>query len=230
VTTAQLQMSSNRSVSPGSSPKAKRHKRMMESTTENQESEISLAVDNPIVDDNMDPDQDRLETEGEPDAMGDPDAGFGGFVSNVEPQLLPVVKYEYLDHTADVQIHAWGDNLEEAFEQCAMGMFGYITDIERVDNFGSERIEASGHDMLSLLFGFLDEWLFVFNADPYFVARKISITSFDRENFKISAIGYGETFNLSKHTQGTEVKAITYSNMQFHENDGYAEVFVIIDI
>jgi len=181
-------------------------------------------VDNELVDDITDLD--------EPVAEGDPEAieESTGPVSNVEPQQLPLMKYEYLDHTADVQVHAWGDTLGEAFEQCAMGMFAYMTDIERVDNFGSERIEASGHDMLSLLFGFLDEWLFLFNADPYFVARKINITSFDRENFKISAIGYGETFNLSKHTQGTEVKAITYSNMQFHEKDDYAEVFVIIDI
>jgi len=198
---------------------------MMESGADN----FSVGAEGQVVQDITDPNSnDNFETEGEPQG-GIEDCG-GGADSNVEPQQLPEVKYEYLDHTADVQIHAWGDNLAEAFEQCAMGMFGYITDIERVDNLGSEIIEASGHDMLSLLFGFLDEWLFVFNADPYFVARKINITSFDRENFKISAIGYGETFNLSKHTQGTEVKAITYSNMQFHENDGYAEVFVIIDI
>ncbi len=43
-------------------------------------------------------------------------------------------------------------------------------------------------------------------------------------------MGYGDTFNISKHPQGTEVKAITYSNMQFHEKEDYAEVFVIIDI
>lgn len=58
----------------------------------------------------------------------------------------------------------------------------------------------------------------------------MKITSFDRENFHIRAIGYGETFNLDKHPQGTEVKAITYSNMQVHEKDGKHEVYVIIDI
>lgn len=52
-----------------------------------------------------------------------------------------------------------------------MGMFGYMTDIDTVDNKGTQTIEANGHDMLSLLFGFLDEFLFIFNADPFFIAR-----------------------------------------------------------
>jgi SHS2 domain-containing protein len=151
-------------------------------------------------------------------------------ISPVQPQVLPEIKYEYLDHTADVQLHAWGDTLQEAFEQCAMAMFAYMTEIDKVDNFGSVDIQAEGHDMLSLLYGFLDEFLFTFNADPNFLSRKVHITSFDRENFKITATGYGETFDLQKHPQGTEVKAITYSNMQFHESDTYCEVFVIIDI
>ncbi|CAF4219274.1 unnamed protein product, partial [Rotaria magnacalcarata] len=29
----------------------------------------------------------------------------------------PPIKYEYLDHTADIQIHSWGDSIEESFEQ-----------------------------------------------------------------------------------------------------------------
>ncbi|PRD36461.1 UNVERIFIED_CONTAM: Protein archease [Trichonephila clavipes] len=86
------------------------------------------------------------------------------------------------------------------------------------------------HDMLSLLFHFLDEFLYVFSAEPYFIAKKVKILSFDRENFKIKARGYGEIFDLDKHPQGTEVKAITYSNMQVHENEDKCELFVIIDI
>lgn len=53
---------------------------------------------------------------------------------------------------------------------------------------------------------------------------------FDKTNFRIKAAAYGEEFQIGKHPQGSEVKAITYSNMQVHENEGKCEVFVIIDI
>ena len=92
----------------------------------------------------------------------------------------------------------------------------------------------------------MDEWLFTFNADPFFVPFKIEITKFNRKSndtqtekennesddniIEIEAIGFGETFDLDKHPQGTEVKAITYSAMQVHEKKDFSEVFVIIDI
>ncbi|XP_065214707.1 protein archease-like [Planococcus citri] len=144
--------------------------------------------------------------------------------------FIPPVKYEYLDHTADVQLHAWGDNLQEAFEQCANAMFGYITTIEYVEMKDVFDIEAEGHDLDSLLFHFLDEFLFNFCAEPFFIARKVKIIEFDRENFRIKARGFGETFQIGKHPQGADIKAITYSNMQIHENQDKSEVFVIVDI
>ena len=40
----------------------------------------------------------------------------------------------------------------------------------------------------------------------------------------------GEPFRIGKHPQGTEVKAITYSNMQIHTDKPTHDVYVIIDI
>jgi SHS2 domain-containing protein len=61
--------------------------------------------------------------------------------------------------------------LEEAFEQCAMAMFGYMTEIDTVEISECQDVEADGHDLLSLLFHFLDECLFLFCAEPFFIAR-----------------------------------------------------------
>ena len=135
-----------------------------------------------------------------------------------------------MDHPADVQIHSWGTNLKEAFEQAAVGMYGIMTEIETVDPLQEEDIEANGHDIDSLFFNFLDECLFVFCAEPYLCACVVEITEFDEQSFSIKAKLRGEPFNLDKHPQGTEVKAITYSNMQIHSKDNDCEVYVIVDI
>ena len=111
-------------------------------------------------------------------------------------------------------------------------MFGYMTDLDTVEEATTLILESSGHDVQSALFNFLDEWLFNFSADPFFIPFKIEITEFERgdEDIKIKSVGYGETFDLNKHPQGTEVKAITYSAMQIIEKENYCEAFVIIDI
>ncbi|NWU82867.1 ARCH archease, partial [Onychorhynchus coronatus] len=138
-------------------------------------------------------------------------------------------KYELSCPLSLFRLHAWGDTLEEAFEQCVMAMFGYMTDTETVEPVDTVEVEAEGHDMLSLLFHLLDEWLYKFSANEFFVPREVKVLHIDRMQFKIRSIGWGEEFSLGKHPQGTEVKAITYSAMQICE-DEKPEVFVIIDI
>ncbi|KAJ8020783.1 Protein archease [Holothuria leucospilota] len=109
-------------------------------------------------------------------------------------------------------------------------MFDYMTDITLVEKEREEHLTVEGDDLNSLLFHFLDEWLFLFSADPFFIPREVVIDEFDVENFKITCRGIGETFDLCKHPQGTEVKAITYSNMQVHDKDPTNDLYVIIDI
>ena len=137
-----------------------------------------------------------------------------------------------MDHTADVQLHSWGSTLAEAFEQNGMAMFGYMTELDTVDIKEKHEIEAQAEDLDGLLYRFLDELLFLFSAEPYLICKKLVITEFNLETFYIKCSCYGEPFDLSKHPQGTEVKAITYSAMQIVQNkeQGRVDVFVIIDI
>ena len=146
----------------------------------------------------------------------------------MDPDTLEGGRYEYLDHTADVQLHSWGDDLPSALEQLAVAMFGYMTRLPSIaiDDRTSEEVAshvvARGHDLHSMVFAFLDEWLFVFH-DTGFVAREVKILQFDRESWQITSRGRGEILNLDKHPQGTEVKATTYSNMQIQEQNVEAE-------
>lgn len=39
-------------------------------------------------------------------------------------------------------------------------MMSYITDLETVDEVSESKVEVSGHDMQSLLYNFMDEFLF----------------------------------------------------------------------
>ena len=139
--------------------------------------------------------------------------------------------YEYLDHTADVQLHAWGATLELAFSNIIPCMFNYMTDLNTViiQENKSIEFEVKGHDMDTLLFAYMDEFLFYFSTEN-FCCKKVEILELDRAQFSIKVKGHGETYDLAKHPQGTEVKAITYSNMQIHENADRADLYVIVDI
>jgi SHS2 domain-containing protein len=140
-------------------------------------------------------------------------------------------KYEFLDHTADVQIHAWGNDMIEAFENAAVAMTAYITDINSIEISKKEAIQVESEDLQGLLYRFLDGVLFLFNAEPYLLSKRVRILELKADTeFKIRAECYGETFSLDKHTQGTEIKAITYSAMKIvHEKDR-CEVYFIVDI
>ena len=157
--------------------------------------------------------------------------------------------YEFLDHTADVQVHSWAPSQGEAFAQCALGMFGYMTEPETVRERAdcARELAASGRDAVSLLFNFLDACLFAFAADD-FVARSMRVEEFvagaekaacgsagssasggaggcasgDADSWRIRVFAFGERFELGRHPQGTEVKAITYSNMQVVTPSGTA--------
>ena len=44
-----------------------------------------------------------------------------------------MVKFRFLEHTADAKFQAYGKNIEEAFSNAALAMFSVITDIKKIN-------------------------------------------------------------------------------------------------
>lgn len=111
-------------------------------------------------------------------------------------------------------------------------MYAYMTEMNYVQIKEVHTVEATADDMIGLLYHFLDELLFLFSVEPFMICKKLEITEFNTEEFRIVCKCFGEEFQIGRHPQGTEVKAITYSAMQVIDEpkDNKFEVFAIIDI
>lgn len=70
-----------------------------------------------------------------------------------------------------IECQLGGSCLAEAFEQSAVAMFAYMTEIPTVDMTDTHDIQVEADDLYSLYYQFLDEFLFGFCAEPYFIAR-----------------------------------------------------------
>ena len=110
----------------------------------------------------------------------------GQILSLQDPDIPPGSNYEYLDHTADIQLHAWGKTLGSALVQLVLSMFGYMTSLgmvevdEEISMRVARGIVGQGHDLYSCVYSFLDEWLFLFH-DTGFIAKEVEIIELDRE-------------------------------------------------
>ena len=140
--------------------------------------------------------------------------------------------YEYLDHTADIQIHSWGSNLVESFTQAANALVDYMTSRDSLSPLKSYPLDIGAEDIQKLLYKFLDEILYHFYVD--YAASQISVHEirFDHDTLKWQLTGevWGETFDRERHRRGCEVKAITYSNMKVKCHEFPFDIYVIIDI
>jgi len=139
--------------------------------------------------------------------------------------------FEFLEHTADVYIAAYGRNLAEAFENAALAMFETMTDVNLVKPKIREDVEVKGEDKYALLYGWLEELLvrFEINGKLYskFDVKEIKETE---DGYELRATIYGEPFDPAKHKQKVGVKAVTYHRMEIEETSGEVTLRFILDI
>jgi len=140
-------------------------------------------------------------------------------------------RFKFLEHMSDAYVAAYGKTLEEAFENAALAMFEVMTDTSKVEPKERFKVEATGFDLYSLLYSWLEELLIIYGVNNVLLSRfKVHEIKRINEEYLVRGEAYGERFDPSKHEQRTEVKAVTYSLMEVLKKNGEYEVRVVFDI
>jgi len=134
------------------------------------------------------------------------------------------VRYEEIEHTADVGIRAHGRSLEELFANAAEGMFSLIADLAAVKPVGEIEVRLQAEDISTLFLQWLSELLFLHET------QRLLFSSFDVHIVGTSLQGHarGEAIDKKRHELKLVIKAVTRHGLTVDPEKGIAEV--IFDI
>lgn len=140
-------------------------------------------------------------------------------------------KFEFLEHTADAYIAAYGRSLAEAFENAALAMFETMTDTSKVEPKIEDEIEVEGFDEQSLLYNWLESLIVKFEMTGNLYS-KFKITDIEKTEgeFRLKAKVWGEQFNPEKHPQKVGIKAVTYHRMEIKKEPEKVTVKFLLDL
>ena len=136
------------------------------------------------------------------------------------------MKYKFLEHTADIKFQAFGESVEDVFKNSLYAMF-YSMSEEKIKSKISKKIKIDGKDFESLLYNFLEEFLFLLDSEGFFLS-KVNDLKIDSENFVLEIEVEGdlaENYNVE-----LDIKAITYNDM-FVKREGNRWISqVVLDV
>jgi SHS2 domain-containing protein len=142
------------------------------------------------------------------------------------------MKYEYINHTADLKVRAYGKTLEEAFANAAIGGFDFLTDTSRIKKKTEKKIIIKSKRIEALLYDFIGQLLFLLDTEGFMISSfkemKIKQAKDAKDEFELKCTALGD--NYKNYEVKGDIKAITYSEMKIHKEKPGFVVEVVLDI
>jgi SHS2 domain-containing protein len=136
-------------------------------------------------------------------------------------------RFEILDHTADIGLIIYGENLKTLFENAGEAFFHLITDLRKVRQRVERRIEVRGEPLERLMVDWLSELLYLHDVESL-LFKGFKVESVGEEGLK--AVVKGETFQDGVHVIKTEVKAVTYHRIAVRKENRKWRAQIIFDL
>jgi SHS2 domain-containing protein len=136
-------------------------------------------------------------------------------------------KFEYLDHTGDLGVRAFGNSLTDLFCHAAEALFHVITDPETVRATESRKITIEANSLAELMISWLNEFIYLFDTQGL-LFRDFDFLSLNDQ--ALEATARGEPYDERRHPIKTTVKSATYHQLKIQQVKGIWEVQVILDL
>jgi SHS2 domain-containing protein len=135
--------------------------------------------------------------------------------------------YETFEHTADLGLRIRAPDLNTLFAEAAEALFAVIVDdLAKVEASETVEIQLTGGDGEYLLFDWLKELLYRFDAEHLLFSRFEVCVS----DTGLVGTARGEPLNRERHALAHEVKAITYHGLRVEKTAEGWLAEVIVDI
>lgn len=135
--------------------------------------------------------------------------------------------FTILEHTADKGIYAKGRTMGEAFEAAAYGMFSLFVNPKNYVPTASREVQIYADDREQLLWKWLSELIFDFEVEKR-LPLDFRITDIDDTH--LTAKVYYRKVGEDIEFRGSNVKAVTFHQLEVAEKDGIWHVQVYFDV
>ncbi len=140
-------------------------------------------------------------------------------------KAMPI--YEVIDHTADLGIRVPGEDSQDLFQNAARALMDLMIAGPTVKPTERKEIACEGEDLADLMVRWLGEVLYLFEGEG------VVATSFDIHELgpeRLRATVEGVLFDPEIHEVLTDIKAVTYHQIEVAPRGGRWEARVIFDV
>lgn len=140
-----------------------------------------------------------------------------------------VVSYEILDHTADVRIRAFGDDMAGLLRSAVLAMASLIAAADNIESRETVTVEASGETPEELLVHLLGEVLYVhYTRRMVFEGAGVEVP--DESALRAVCTLRGEAYDAGRHELGYDIKAVTYHDLKIERAGDRLTAEIVFDV
>lgn len=136
-------------------------------------------------------------------------------------------RFEVLDHTADIGLIVYGEDLKALFENAGEAFFHLLTDLRKVRLRTERRIEIGKENLERLMVDWLTELIYLHEVENLLL-KKFRVESVGENGLRARV--KGEPFQEGIHVMKTGVKAVTYHQIEVREEKKGWRARVIFDL